>query len=284
MKLKKQTYNHLKDNSECSFADFGLNEIEISTAIAEAYNKTDKIEQQPIIVEKVQVKIPSLNGEIWKPIPNYKGLYEISNLGRVKSFKNVIPIILKNQRHNRGYRMVTLFSGGKSTPFLIQQLMGIAFFGVKSERAKMIIDHIDGNKTNNQLSNLQVLSHRQNISKGYKSKDTSSNLTGVVKIHNGTFVSRISISGKQRHLGTFKLEVDAAKAYQKALLKNRIQKILQKILQKTGNKLKPNKNGHVGLLKDGKLYGRSAGHLKKVIFEDYISPEKKHRKKLKIKF
>lgn len=77
------------------------------------------------------------------------------------------------------------------------------------------VDHIDGNKSNNQISNLRDVDRSTNLQnqKCASSRNKSSGLLGVNKRENGTFRSYIQIDGKYVSLGTFKYAQDAHEAY-----------------------------------------------------------------------
>ena len=98
--------------------------------------------------------------EIWLPIPNYEGLYEVSNCGRIKSFlsppkKNKINILLKEGKiinpsyDSYKYLRVDLYKNKKCKTYKVHRLVMLAFVG----ESKLSIDHIDGNKENNNLAN-----------------------------------------------------------------------------------------------------------------------------------
>lgn len=65
--------------------------------------------------------------EIWKDIVGYEGLYQISNLGNVKSFKHKKPIILNSAPQKTGYRIVQLVKNKKYKTHLIHRLVAEAF-------------------------------------------------------------------------------------------------------------------------------------------------------------
>lgn len=103
--------------------------------------------------------------EIWLPISGYEGLYEVSNMGRVRSYKNnrwglrENPVIMRGQR-GKHYITVCLCSDTKET-HAVHKLVAEAFLGVPNEPKE--VNHIDGNKLNNAVSNLEWVSHRENI-------------------------------------------------------------------------------------------------------------------------
>lgn len=97
--------------------------------------------------------------EIWKPIKDYDGLYEVSNLGRVRSLRN--NIIVKPYKNYTGYLMVNLWYKGKQNKRLISRLVGESF--IPNPNNYPIINHIDGDKTNNKVINLEWCTHSQNV-------------------------------------------------------------------------------------------------------------------------
>ena len=100
--------------------------------------------------------------EEWKAIKGYEGLYEVSNLGRVKSIERKVahPIVkektikeklLKYNTDSNGYLYVTLYKNGKPKSFKIHRLVAIAF--ISNPDNKPDIDHINTNKTDNREDN-----------------------------------------------------------------------------------------------------------------------------------
>jgi hypothetical protein len=156
--------------------------------------------------------------EEFRDIPNYKGLYQVSNLGRVKSFKGKTDKMLKPRIDTVGYLGVNISKDVKSKNRNVHQLVAEAFLGHVPCGYKIVVDHIDENPLNNRLDNLQLLSHRANTSKGFKAKVCSSEYTGVCWDKSSKkWLSRILINGKRKNLGYFTCELEASEAYQKAL-------------------------------------------------------------------
>ena len=156
--------------------------------------------------------------ETWRDVPNYPQ-YQVSDLGRVKSKKRTnrsIEKILKQQKHNKGYLMVSLYKNGKANQVLVHQLVAQAFHGHKPCGFGIVVNHINEIKTDNRCANLELVDTRKNITKSRLNKESSSRYTGVTKFKNG-WVARMYLNGKQEHLGYFKKELDAHDAYQKAL-------------------------------------------------------------------
>ena len=108
----------------------------------------------------------------WKPILGYEGLYEINNVGEVKTIKT--NIIRKQMISKRGYFCVTLCKNGKHQNKNIHRLIMEAF--VPNPENKPCVDHIDGNRLNNSLENLRWCTSKENNNnpntkgKGWKTK------------------------------------------------------------------------------------------------------------------
>lgn len=166
--------------------------------------------------------------EIWKEVPGYEGLYEVSSQGRVRSLDRVTcnrrgSFIRKGKilkpRLNHGYKVVDLHSNKKRRTFRVHQLVAMAFLGHKPDGTQeVVVDHINNNKQDNRLENLQLISQRENASKD--KKGCSSKYTGVSWDKQANkWKSYIKIKGKQKNLGYFKCETAAFLAYQAELSK-----------------------------------------------------------------
>ncbi|MCP4987998.1 MAG: hypothetical protein GY928_18685 [Colwellia sp.] len=155
-----------------------------------------------------------MNKEAWETIKDYPD-YEISTLARVKSHKLGFEKILKPGLSSGGYLIVGLTHNKIQKSKCVHVLMAIAFLGHIPDGNKLVVDHINGNKLDNRLENLQSISHRENCS---KDKKGISKHTGITwdKLHQ-KWKSRIMINGKRKHLGSFDSEIEAAKAYQEEL-------------------------------------------------------------------
>ena len=106
-----------------------------------------------------------MKGEIWKDIEGYEGLYQVSNMGRVKSLEKTVrnarglykkpERIMKPYDNGTGYLQIQLSKEGKSKNFYLHKLVAIAF--CENLEGYKEINHIDENKLNNDISNLQLM-------------------------------------------------------------------------------------------------------------------------------
>lgn len=170
--------------------------------------------------------------EIWKDIPNYEGLYQVSNLGRVKSlsrkvFNNRGFYILKHDKilkpgTSRDYLNVILYKDKIIKTFKIHKLVAICFLNHVSDiKGNIVVDHINNNPKDNRLENLQIITNRENLSKDKKNK--TSKYTGVCW-HKSTnkWRAKISINGKSFWLGVFDTQEQAHEAYKNKLKEKNI--------------------------------------------------------------
>lgn len=121
-----------------------------------------------------------MNDEIWKDIPNYEGLYQVSNLGRVRALKRKIkykngnchtyPEKIKNQVNSCGYLAVTLSKKGQRRQIKVHRLVALAF--IPNPHHYQQINHKDENKHNNQVDNLEWCNAKYNNNYGTKIKRT----------------------------------------------------------------------------------------------------------------
>ena len=123
--------------------------------------------------------------EIWKDIPNYEGLYQASNLGRVKSLERIDAKghkrkekILKTARDRYGYYQVGLCKNSIEKKYLVHRLVWIAFNGIIPEGLQ--VNHINEVKTDNRLSNLNLMTAKENLNYGTRNERAGKKLSKVV--------------------------------------------------------------------------------------------------------
>lgn len=102
--------------------------------------------------------------EVWKPIVGFEGLYEVSNKGRVRSIRR--NALVKAQPTVGGYLEVHCYNHQKYKIFTIHRLVATAF--IPNPQGKRTVNHIDGNKKNNCVENLEWATYSENHKHAYR--------------------------------------------------------------------------------------------------------------------
>lgn len=102
--------------------------------------------------------------EIYKSIPGYESHYEISNLGNVRGL--VRGNLLKGEVTNKGYIRVSLSKEGKVIRHSVHRLVALTFLA--NTLGKSHINHIDNDPTNNNVTNLEWVTHSENMIHAHK--------------------------------------------------------------------------------------------------------------------
>lgn len=117
--------------------------------------------------------------EIWKNIKGYEGMYQVSNLGNVKSLErnrigkgNSLVIVpkknIKPKKIKSGYLIVHLYKNGKGKYYYVHRLVWQAFKGDISEGYE--VNHINEKKEENNLDNLNLMTHKENMNFGTRTE------------------------------------------------------------------------------------------------------------------
>lgn len=125
--------------------------------------------------------------EEWKPVIGYEGLYEVSNMGRIKSLERTIwtgrgyyqtlpERIMKLRKSNRGYLYVFLHKEGKIKYCTIHKLVAQAF--CENPEGYNEVNHINENKEDNRADNLEYCSRAYNNNYGTRNKRAAEKLRG----------------------------------------------------------------------------------------------------------
>jgi len=127
--------------------------------------------------------------ETWKPIAGWEESHCVSNLGRIKSSKRTIinPVnnaqyvvndkIMKSNLVGAGYMGLILGANGIKKRYIVSRLVAIAF--IVNPENKPCVNHIDGDKLNNAVSNLEWCTHKENTIHGFKTGLMSTKITQV---------------------------------------------------------------------------------------------------------
>lgn len=148
------------------------------------------------------------DGERWLPIFGYEGLYEVSDLGRVRSLDRLVPykttggVMLRRGKilacaiHHTGYRHLVLCRNGKQKSFLVSRLVAAAF--VPNPDGLPDVHHRDFNKVNDAARNLAWVTHKQNINQsvvaGRYAKKLTAKLVSEIKTRHANGESQSSIA------------------------------------------------------------------------------------------
>jgi hypothetical protein len=156
--------------------------------------------------------------ETWKDIPNFKN-YQVSNLGNVKSLNyrqtSKAKVLIKYINNKNRYAVNLYKEGKRYSSRNISVLVAQAFLNHKPNGQKLVVDHINNISKNDKLYNLQIITHRENLTKDKKNK---TGYTGAYKTTDGyAYYSEIKIKDKRKYLGRFKTPQEASQVYQDAL-------------------------------------------------------------------
>ena len=171
--------------------------------------------------------------EEWRDIPEYEGYYQASNLGRVRSLDRTVLTINGQERFykgrikkdtvsNKGYRVCRLSINGLSRLFKFSQLVAMTFLGHETNGHKLVVDHINGDKSDDRVENLRLVTNRANTSTCFRSNEESfsSVYVGVSwSKRDSVWGSSIVYNGVVTWLGNYDTELEASNAYQSALSK-----------------------------------------------------------------
>ena len=145
------------------------------------------------------------SGIEWRDVVGYEGLYSVSNTGLVKSIERkrwngvglqtVTEKILKPYIQNSGYEMVSLWMNNRGKSLLVHRIVASAFLG---SQPQMDVNHKDGCKTNNVLSNLEWTTRKINVNHAFKRGLASNNHSRklILNVETGIFYNGVSEANK----------------------------------------------------------------------------------------
>ena len=126
--------------------------------------------------------------EIWKDVKDYEGLYQVSNMGRVKSLDRIIIYsngrkvntkgkILNGYKKKNGYLQIDLYKNNVKKKYYIHRLVLMAFSPCENMQ-ELEVNHKDENKENNALDNLEWCEHKYNCDYGTRNEKVSNGNKG----------------------------------------------------------------------------------------------------------
>lgn len=170
--------------------------------------------------------------EIWKDVPEYEGYYQASNLGRVRSLDRTVTYSngrkafykgrLVDRGLNNGYKQATLTKDNVGRTYNFSLLVAMAFLDHKPNGHTLVVDHINGDRSDDRVENLRIVTNRANISTCFRTNEDffSSEYAGVSWNEVcSKWQAGIQYNGNKTYLGTFTDDLEASNAYQSALSK-----------------------------------------------------------------
>ena len=158
--------------------------------------------------------------EIWKDIPNYEGIYQVSNLGNIKSLdrkvnhKNCVPrfkrgVLITPGINKYGYKQVCLCKNGMQKSICLHLLVARTFL---EEKENTQVNHKDFNKLNNNILNLEFITQLQNIIHKSENSIHSSKYVGITYFkRDRLWQVEVKRNNKRFYLGRFNTEEEANK-------------------------------------------------------------------------
>ena len=157
--------------------------------------------------------------EIGRPIKNFEKHYEVSSFGRISNYRK----IMQTYEINSGYLAIKFTINGKRTSHLVHRLVAETF--IPNPENKSEVNHIDGNKHNNRVDNLEWVSSSENKQhaihtrlKVYNNPSTGKKLGKLSNYHNvsydrsrNKYIGSVAHNGKLHYQKRFDNEIDAAK-------------------------------------------------------------------------
>lgn len=123
--------------------------------------------------------------EIWKDIEGYEGLYQVSNMGNVKSLnykRSGKERLLKPRKNKLGYMFVGLYKDNKPKNFRVHRLVAMTF--LENPNNLSCVNHKDENPSNNHVDNLEFCTHEYNMNYGTIKERKSKKMKGKFKSEN----------------------------------------------------------------------------------------------------
>ena len=162
--------------------------------------------------------VESVVEERWLPVTDYEGLYEVSDLGRIRGLKSGKILVCENMKN--GYVKAHLWNKTAKN-FYIHRLVLQAFQPTEED---LVCDHENHIRNDNRLVNLRWATYSQNLRYRPKREGLTSQYLGVYKpLSRKRWRARCLFNGKTIHIGCFDTEEEGAKAYNDFVIKHNLQ-------------------------------------------------------------
>jgi hypothetical protein len=171
--------------------------------------------------------VKKLPDEIWKDVVGYEGLYQVSNLGRVKSLERKFVTsdgkkmvkkerVLKPGKDSKGYLHIRFCINDHFPSFKVHRVVAKAFLG--TSKSDMQVNHINGIKSDNRVENLEWVTPKENMD--HRATVINQKPRGVRKHHN-KWKAQTSMNGVAHCFGYFETEQEAYKSFYENFIKLR---------------------------------------------------------------
>lgn len=136
-----------------------------------------KAEEKILDMEKNFIGFKNLKGEIWRDICGYEELYQVSNKGRVRSKHAGDWRLLKSRTGKKHYPTVTLCKNHVQKSYSVHSLVAKTF--LPNLENLPVVDHLDTNRQNNDVENLEWVTYGENISRSWRNGHRDGNNSGI---------------------------------------------------------------------------------------------------------
>lgn len=142
----------------------------------------------------------------WVEIPGFEGFYKISSEGVVRNTKT--GKTRKLSKNGNGYLKINLSRNGLKKTFLHHRLVAICF--IPREEGKKVVNHINGDRSDNRIENLEWVTQRENITHSKKKNQGNSQYVGVCWHKTAKkWQAQLTVNGKPCYIGSYTTEIEA---------------------------------------------------------------------------
>lgn len=164
--------------------------------------------------------------EVWKSIKGYEGIYEVSNMGRIRTYRKKdgwvgykatdTPRLMSVISHGNGYLYVTLSKDSKTENRYVHRLVAEAFIGAIPQGH--VINHLDYDKTNNCADNLEIVTQKENVghSRSKMCKPRKRNANAYICFRKR--INKYEVTVRRKYLGHFET-LEEARSVRDAYIK-----------------------------------------------------------------